>query len=77
MTDTERIDWLEKQQGSALVSDDCSHWVVATFGMQNIPKKFPGDIDTSFFIKKKEWKKSIRKAIDFAIKQERKNKNAD
>jgi hypothetical protein len=53
-----------------LVSDDHSHWVVATFGMQNLPKKFPGDIDTSFFIKKKEWKKSIREAIDFAMKQD-------
>jgi hypothetical protein len=70
MNDKQRIDWLEKQQGSALVSDDHSHWAVATFGMQNLPKKFPGDIDTSFFIKKKEWKKSIREAIDFAMKQD-------
>ena len=70
MNDKKRIDWLEKQQGSALVSDDHSHWVVATFGMQNLPKKFPGDIDTSFFIKKKEWKKSIREAIDFAMQHD-------
>ena len=69
MTDTERINWLQKQQGSALVSDDHSHWVVATFGMQNIPKKFPADIDTCFLIKKKEWKKTIRKAIDCAMKE--------
>lgn len=70
MNDKKRIDWLEKQHGSALVSDDHSHWVVATFGMQSIPKKFPGDIDTAFFIKKKEWKKSIREAIDHAYQQE-------
>jgi len=38
--------------------------------MQNIPKKFPGDINTSFVVRKKEWKKSIREAIDFAIKHE-------
>lgn len=68
--DTERINWLNKQQGSALVSDDHSHWVVATIGMQNIPKKFPGDIDTSFFIKKDEWHKTIRQAIDAAMKED-------
>lgn len=68
MNDTRRINWLEKQQGSALISDDHSHWVVATFGWQNIPKNFPGDIDTSFFIQKKDWHTTIRKAIDYAMK---------
>jgi hypothetical protein len=70
MNDTERIDWLEKQQGYALVSDDAKHWAVVTDGMQNIPLKTPIDITTTFFIKKEEWKESIRKAIDFAIKHE-------
>ena len=70
MTDKQRLDWLEEQQGSALVSDDHSHWAVATMGMQNIPEKWPGDIETCFFISKKEWKKSIRKAIDAAMKED-------
>ena len=69
VNDKQRIDWLEEQQGFALVSDDHSHWVVATFGMQNIPRKFPGDIETSFY-QKKEWKKSIREAIDFAMEHD-------
>jgi hypothetical protein len=70
MNDKQRIDWLEKQQGSALVSDDVKHWAVVTEGVQSCPFKTPSDISTSFFIKKKEWKKSIREAIDFAIKHD-------
>jgi hypothetical protein len=70
--DTERIEWLEKQQGSALVSDDRKHWAVVTSGFQNVPMKTPADIQTTFFIEKKDWKKSIRKAIDAAMKREAK-----
>jgi hypothetical protein len=32
-------------------------------------RKFPGDIETSF-LSKKEWKKSIREAIDFAMEHD-------
>ena len=39
--------------------------------MQNVPDNSPNDIHTTFFIKKKEWKKTIRKAIDYAIKEEK------
>uniref|UniRef100_A0A6M3LF10 Uncharacterized protein n=1 Tax=viral metagenome TaxID=1070528 RepID=A0A6M3LF10_9ZZZZ len=68
--DTERINWLEKKQGKALVSDDFGHWAVVEDGMQNIPDSPPDDIQTTFFIEKEEWKKSIREAIDSAIKEE-------
>ena len=68
MTDTERINWLQKQQGSALVSDDLGHWAIATEGFQNVPNKAPADINTIFYIKKKDWKKTIRQAIDAAAK---------
>ena len=68
MTDTERLDWLEGAEGWALVSDDAGHWAVVTNGVQNIPDRHPGDIATSFFIKKKEWKPSVREAIDAAVK---------
>jgi len=67
--DKERIDWLEKEQGSALVSDDAKHWAVVCDGFQNVPMNTPSDIQTTFFIKKKEWKKSIREAIDCAMKE--------
>ena len=70
MTDTERLDWLKKQSGVALVNDDFGHWEVTFDGCQNVPIKTPADIWTTFFIKKKDWKKSIRNAIDFAMKQE-------
>jgi len=66
--DTERLDWLEKHQ-FALVSDDNKHWACVCDGFQSIPSDYPTDIQTSFFIEKKQWKKSIRKAIDAARKE--------
>jgi hypothetical protein len=66
-TDTERLDWLEKQQSSALVSDDARHWAVSTSGMQNVPTDPPQDIQTTFFVEKGEWRPTIREAIDAAI----------
>lgn len=70
MNDTDRLNWLEQNQGSALVSDDDEHWAVVTNGMQSIPMESPGDVSTSFWIKKDEWKPSIREAIDAAIAEE-------
>jgi len=66
MNDTEYFDWLEKQNGVALLSDDFGHWVVVSAGWQNVPKKTPADIETTFFVKKVQWKNSIREAIDAA-----------
>jgi hypothetical protein len=66
MKDSERLDWLEKQQGCALVSDDMGHWAVVCDGMQNIPDPAPGQVETSFFIGKDKWKETIREAIDSA-----------
>lgn len=62
----ERFDWLETQQGSALVSDDHSRWAVVTDGVQNNPGNKPTDIHTTFFIRASEWKPSICEAIDAA-----------
>jgi hypothetical protein len=68
-TDKERLDWLEKQPGGAVISDDNEHWAFASDGWQNVPAgKKTTDIQTTFFIEKKRWKKDIRTAIDFAMK---------
>lgn len=73
-TDTERLDWLEKEaEGHALLSDDFGNWAVSMVGMQNIPdpipeKGKPGDIGMSHFVKAEEWSPSIRDAIDNAMK---------
>jgi hypothetical protein len=69
MNDTELIDWLETQEGSALISDDFGHWAVSGTGMQNVPENPPDDIQTTFFIEKHEWKKTIREAILAAYKE--------
>lgn len=68
MTDTERLDWLEDNQGYALVSDDFGHWACIQDGLQSVPDNAPGDVYTSFFIKKDGWFKTTREAIDAAIK---------
>jgi hypothetical protein len=70
MTDTDRLDWLEKQDGAGLVSDDAGHWAVATNGVQSAPMAPPCDITTQFWIEKHEWRKTVREAIDAAIRQE-------
>jgi hypothetical protein len=69
MSDTELLDYLETQEGAALVSDDRGHWAVTMSGMQTIPENPPDDITTTFFIEKHEWKPTIREAIS-AYRQE-------
>ena len=72
MTDTERLDWLENQQGSALLSDDNGHWAVSSTGMRNINtvNENPIDIQSAFFTEKTEWRNSIREAIDAAMRED-------
>jgi len=69
-TDSERLDWLEKQFGSGLISDDNGHWAISTNGFQNVVTGGPKAVETSFFVRAKEWKKSARSAIDAEIKKE-------
>jgi len=70
MNDTLRLDWLEKQQGCCLVSDDNGHWAFVCSGFQNVPMgKKAQDIASTFFIEKKDWRPTIRKAIDRAMKE--------
>ena len=71
MTDKQRIDWLEKQQGCALVNDDNGHWACVFDGFQNCPSgDDPENIDSVFFIEKKYWKNSVREAIDSAMEED-------
>lgn len=65
--DTQRLDWLAKQDGAALISDDAGHWALIYTGTQSVSDP-PQDIYTSFFVAKHEWKPSIREAIDAAMK---------
>jgi hypothetical protein len=70
-TDKERLDWLEKQDGMGLISDDAGRWAVSTGGIQNVPNlKRATRISTVFIVEAKGWQKSIRKAIDYAIEHE-------
>ena len=67
-TDTELLHYLELE-GLNLVNDDNGRWCVTGDGMQNIRDKSSGDIQTTFFIEKEEWKNSIREAISTYIEE--------
>lgn len=72
VTDTERLDWLEQQEGFGLISDDFGHWAVSGDGMQNIPegqREDPKELSTSFIVEGPAWKDSIREAIDAAMEK--------
>lgn len=64
--DTARLDWLESQQGSNLVSDDDCRWAVSTGGFQPVPEDggFTEDVSIVAFVSPEEWKPNIRAAID-------------
>lgn len=74
-TDKDRIDWLEKQVSKGaclgLINDDNGHWALSWRGMQNVVTGKKGkDVWTSFHIPAKDWRKTIRKAIDAAMQSE-------
>jgi hypothetical protein len=64
--DKELLSELEAMSGVALVSDDFGHWAVTGSGFQSVPENPPDDVQTTFFIKKSEWKQTVRQAIDAA-----------
>lgn len=62
-SDSELLDWLETQQGAALISDDDERWAVSYVGFQNVPHGKPIDVEATFLIAKDEWKSTIRDAL--------------
>ena len=75
ITDTERLDWLEKEgNGLGLIHDDMGFWAIGFDGMQNISLKPPVELNTTYFIPKKDFRSTIRAAIDLAIKRDRREK---
>lgn len=70
--DTERLNWLDSQDGVGLINDDNGHWAVSFAGFQNVPEgDKPADIFTSFSIEARDWKPSVREAIDAAMMEYR------
>ena len=78
ITDKQRLDWLEKHgMGIGLIHDDESHWIVAGSGMQQIRSTMkPGEMwGTTYLVDKadaKGFKRKLRVAVDYAIRQDRK-----
>ena len=71
-TDTERLDWLEKQgNGIALIHNDVRHWAIGIDGGQNLGwDEEPFDLQTSYEIEKARFRSTIREAIDWAMEHE-------
>lgn len=76
-TDTDRINWLEEEvnRGAcpALINDDNGHWALSFNGFQNVVTGRPKDVSTTFFVKAKAWKNTVRQAIDATMKQRAKS----
>ncbi len=70
-TDTDLLNALEhaEKKGACpgLIADDAGRWAVADDGLQPLPGKIPMTMNTTFFVDKRQWKNSIRKAIVYWI----------
>jgi hypothetical protein len=70
ITDTDRLNWMRKQYGCGLISDDNGHWAVSSCGWQNVVAgEQPQDVCSTFVVDGKDWKNSLRKAIDSAMRE--------
>lgn len=74
MADTCRLDWLEKQDGCGLISDNAGRWAVSKCGYQNCPNPDKAIYHISYtkssvWVEAHEWKPSIRAAIDYAMRE--------
>jgi hypothetical protein len=70
MNDTERLNWLEKQDGSAVINNDAGMWAFASDGFQNIEFESDAfDLESTWLVEKHAFKPTLRKAIDHAIKK--------
>lgn len=68
MTDTELLNWLEREEGAGLISDDAGHWAISFSGMQEVPNDPPQDLISNFFVEAHEWKTTIREALEYGYK---------
>ena len=72
MTDTERLDWLEKHSdGGGVFNDDRwggpLRWAFAASGFSPVVDNEPLEGQWVFWVEKDDWKPTIREAIDHAI----------
>lgn len=69
MNDTELLNWLEKQDGAALINNDDGHWAFASNGIQNchIEDDDLFDLESTWWVEKHAFKSTIREAIEYAI----------
>lgn len=68
MIDTERLDWLAKQTGGGIISDDAGRWAFPTGGHQPLVFDAPREGQWSLYLEVEDWKMSVREAIDHGIK---------
>ena len=69
MTDTERLDWLERSE-AFLVTDDEGFWAVSFAFDFDWNKRSDPDLSMDVCVQQPEWQPSIRGAIDRAMKEQ-------
>ena len=74
ITDRQRIDWLSKQDGAALINDDNGQWAFSSAGIQPVifqeSDKYPY-FWTTYTIEPHAFAETIRGAIDKAINEQK------
>lgn len=61
MTDTELLNWLEKQDGGALINDDDGRWAFASEGFQNMNlEDGPYDLESTWLVEKHAFQPTVR-----------------
>lgn len=73
VTDTQRLDYFvaSAKRGFSfnIVNDDAGRWAVSDSGMQEVPEKGPIDMCITHFVEKKQWRRTLRGAIDACMKE--------
>ena len=71
--DAERLDWIEKNPGCNLVSDDGERWGWSTGGMQPVPEEggFTEMVGITSLIEPGDWRIGARAALDAAMEKDR------
>ena len=54
---------IENGNCPALINDDAGHWAISESGAQEVIYDEPNDLNTTFFIEKKDWKNTVREAV--------------
>ncbi len=73
MNDSKLLNWLEMQDGGALINDDAGRWAFASDGVQNLNMENDEafDLESTWWVEKHAFKTTIREAIAYAMESDK------